>query len=291
MIGLQLFRWVLYTGSFRPMLGATRCCKQALWQPKAGQCQSQVLPANFDRVLQEEQEAIEWIWQLMSTDGLYEWHSSLPCSVSECMLSLCRPAYLQSRPPRKKSPLSSSVRRFGAAADMDAGREKVSARAVCTAPPTATLIDHTWSAENIFGSPINSAVWCTSQASLYEALPAQHGIWTGAGCVAWDPAGSAAALVCLIRLQSMAHLPLQGRMGMRGRPAWRREPSGNTAGRLLAGAGAARGSLLSLLRGGPVLVVLVLRQRQRSQSAPDHLHAACPSAEAQISTMAKHATV
>ena len=96
---------------FRPMLGATRCCKQALWQPKAGQCQSQALPANFDRVLQEEQEAGEWILQLMSTDGLYEWHSSLPCSVSECMLSLCRPAYLQSRRPGR------SLRSAAASAD------------------------------------------------------------------------------------------------------------------------------------------------------------------------------
>ena len=34
-------------------------------------------------------------------------------------------------PPRKKSPLSSSVRRLGADADRDAGNEKVSARAVC----------------------------------------------------------------------------------------------------------------------------------------------------------------
>ncbi len=45
-------------------------------------------------------------------------------------------------PPRKKSPLSSSVRRLGAAADMDAGRENVSARAVCTAAPSMTLLDH-----------------------------------------------------------------------------------------------------------------------------------------------------
>ena len=35
-------------------------------------------------------------------------------------------------PPRKKSPLSSSVRRLGADAERDAGKEKVSARAVCT---------------------------------------------------------------------------------------------------------------------------------------------------------------
>ena len=36
-------------------------------------------------------------------------------------------------PPRKKSPLSSSVRRLGADADRDDGKEKVSARAVCIA--------------------------------------------------------------------------------------------------------------------------------------------------------------
>ena len=42
---------------------------------------------------------------------------------------MCSPAMT---PPRKKSPLSSSVRRLGADADRDDGKEKVSARAVCT---------------------------------------------------------------------------------------------------------------------------------------------------------------
>ncbi len=43
-------------------------------------------------------------------------------------------------PPRKKSPLSSSVRRLGADADMDAGKEKVSAIAVCVAQWTIIVM-------------------------------------------------------------------------------------------------------------------------------------------------------
>ena len=120
------------------MIDATRDSERALRQPKAGQCQKQILPAGFgkDRVFLKNKEPSDWISQL-STDDLYEWHSSLPCSVSEGAepLQAGLPAIT---PPRKKSPLSSSVRRLGAAADMDAGRENVSARAVCTvAPPLA----------------------------------------------------------------------------------------------------------------------------------------------------------
>lgn len=158
----------------------------------------------------------------------------------------CAPAMT---PPRKKSPLSSSVRRLGADAERDAGREKVSAIAVCISP-------HSLASSDCRSTPPHRPIphRLTAHCWLLQ--------WCAGGLKIGSKPYLTALLVCRVltieRTGVVLHLCGVGAIRQHSRPV---------AGRCWG----ARWSLFRLLV-PCLLLILVLHKWQRPQPTPDDLH-------------------